>query len=739
MFQKLLEFYAKLVSKHLLDVYDFSLIEVRREQKEEISEYNLIFGSETIKLFTENLFESYKPNSFEADKFLQDNANLLNPNILREKLHETFLKNQTAIRSNNKIVSANRASVTRLNSGLNGSNNELVSTGNPNLKNNHASNYSTNWAPDTFDFPSNNTNSSEKNSKKQDIVEIYNNNNDLKSTEESLDFRVDKYLREKNLVSNSLVSSSRNTFNSNLESIQAEDLRPTAVFGVDKKNNDINNYNNHITNLLNEKQLPNSVPLINKNFDINKNMLVSDDKIQDLVSSSKDSNCRNNYINDIHSDIIIKNNIQPEKKFVIEEDFYRINSPTVDNRSGSLAESEVNILLKPHEKNSNDILYNNNNNKEKEIEHLSSPSPKDIYDNVMISHLKDKSLNKNQLDDVFGLFSKEATQPTINLNSNSNNSFNSNLNNASSLDAAKLNTNLLDFTQYKNPNYKINIGDDYKPEEKLESQSLIDVFKSNNIESNGKPVENHIKKAFNPFEEQEEHHKNQAKSSNLETKPNNLNTNNSRINNENNPQNIKTNDNKNNNNLDEYITNENFNPLTEEEEPFSLEDFREEALRFHNFKRLLHSAEGLSPSEELENRAQEWAEYLAEKETLEKQNLVIEGEEVGESLACISYFINGEKLIEEWYSQIEKYKFENPRKKNSTANFTQMVWKGTNFVGFGAKKSQSGYYFAVALYYPIGNLEGKYAENVMPIDQNIINQINEMNENENGYENQNQH
>jgi len=159
---------------------------------------------------------------------------------------------------------------------------------------------------------------------------------------------------------------------------------------------------------------------------------------------------------------------------------------------------------------------------------------------------------------------------------------------------------------------------------------------------------------------------------------------------------------------------------------FSLENFRDEALKYHNFKRILHDAKVLNPSEELENRAQEWAEYLAEKETFEKRRLSINNELVGENLCCFSDIATGENITEEWYNEIEKYNFESPKKKKSTINFTQMIWKSTAFVGFGCKKSESGNYFVVAFYFPSGNIEGLYQDMIAPLNQKILDEINNM-------------
>jgi hypothetical protein len=716
--QKIIELYATLVSKHLLDVYAFSLTEVKKEQKELINEYKHIFGSETIRIFVENLFEPYQPNSFEADKFFDYNLNLLDPNILRERLKETYDLNETEIKSNNKIVFANRTSITRKT--INNDIGDLVYSGNPNFKSN-----SSNKA---IDNKNNHFDKSDlfDNSKNNLTINSFYTNKNEKSTEESLDSRVDKYLREKGLISSSFGALARN--NSNYK----EDSKPTAAFEINNHNN-INKFENskdkNITDnndyLLNDKDKVKNAPLVANNLEFDINKISFKDKKEDLVNSKNFKIGSNNYVSN-------KNNkdtdAENKKKFSIEENIFQMNSPSLDNLSEGFAESEFNILLKSRRSNSNHHLINilndnNNNNKEKQIELSASPKLKE-KDNIMLIN---NEKEKKKLDDIFSFFGNEASHDPKNIKENFNKNCTQQVKNNHT---ATVNNNLLDFDFTQNTNSNsiiagINIKDAYKKEENSDYQNLFDPFKSNSLENQGKNAKE-TKQVYNPFEDQE--NKDQREELNLK---NVQSANNSKAKNNSNNENNK---NSNNINMLENIQNEDYNKLTEEDQTFNLEDFREEALRYHNFKRLLHSAEELSPSEELENRAQEWAEYLAEKETLENRNLIVEEEEVGENLACIFYSITGEKLTEEWYSHIEKYNFDNPRKKNSTASFTQMVWKSSNFVGFGAKKSQSGYFFAVAFYYQKGNVEGLYADNVLPIDENIINQLNQMDENHNGEE-----
>lgn len=77
-------------------------------------------------------------------------------------------------------------------------------------------------------------------------------------------------------------------------------------------------------------------------------------------------------------------------------------------------------------------------------------------------------------------------------------------------------------------------------------------------------------------------------------------------------------------------------------------------------------------------------------------------------------FIQGRELTESWYKEWEKYDFENRRNyQPGTGHFTQIVWKGSEEVGFG-QASGNSMNFAVAIYYPAGNYLGQFEKNVLP-------------------------
>lgn len=81
---------------------------------------------------------------------------------------------------------------------------------------------------------------------------------------------------------------------------------------------------------------------------------------------------------------------------------------------------------------------------------------------------------------------------------------------------------------------------------------------------------------------------------------------------------------------------------------------------------------------------------------------------------CFSnvYYV-GNEMTESWYNERTKYDYRNPAYQPGTGHFTQVVWKGSEEVGFGRAQGTS-MNFAVAMYYPPGNYMGDFDRNVFP-------------------------
>ena len=43
-----------------------------------------------------------------------------------------------------------------------------------------------------------------------------------------------------------------------------------------------------------------------------------------------------------------------------------------------------------------------------------------------------------------------------------------------------------------------------------------------------------------------------------------------------------------------------------------------------------------------------------------------------------------------------------------------MIWKNSQKIGVGISQANTGYFYIVANYYPGGNIEGQFKENVFP-------------------------
>lgn len=142
------------------------------------------------------------------------------------------------------------------------------------------------------------------------------------------------------------------------------------------------------------------------------------------------------------------------------------------------------------------------------------------------------------------------------------------------------------------------------------------------------------------------------------------------------------------------------------------EKFGNECLVAHNSYREAHGVEALTLDDELTSEAQHWADILAQKGIFEHSGK----NGLGENLAYLSgQKYTGLSVTQMWYDEVEDYSFDTNGSRNGKAigHFTQVVWKGSKYVGFGIAKSDKGV-FICANYRPPGNYTGKFAENVFP-------------------------
>ena len=115
--------------------------------------------------------------------------------------------------------------------------------------------------------------------------------------------------------------------------------------------------------------------------------------------------------------------------------------------------------------------------------------------------------------------------------------------------------------------------------------------------------------------------------------------------------------------------------------------------------------------------SQSWADHSATQHTIEQSF----GSRYGESIALVKdWSINAvdalSSSIDTWYQQVNAYDFNKPQvsQKDKTKDFTQMIWVGTERIGFGVSSSQGYGTTVVVNYDPLGNWRGLFKDNVKP-------------------------
>ena len=130
----------------------------------------------------------------------------------------------------------------------------------------------------------------------------------------------------------------------------------------------------------------------------------------------------------------------------------------------------------------------------------------------------------------------------------------------------------------------------------------------------------------------------------------------------------------------------------------------------HNEKRGLHNSPPLILNEELNELAKEYANKLSNDKKFFK---TFNGKLLGENIYILKALnFDVEEMCILWYNEVKNYDKNNPNYQKKTSHFTQMIWKGTEEIGFGLKR-KNGIYYGVVLYYPAGNVFGEYEENVL--------------------------
>ncbi|XP_058459942.1 Golgi-associated plant pathogenesis-related protein 1-like [Malaya genurostris] len=139
--------------------------------------------------------------------------------------------------------------------------------------------------------------------------------------------------------------------------------------------------------------------------------------------------------------------------------------------------------------------------------------------------------------------------------------------------------------------------------------------------------------------------------------------------------------------------------------------FEEAVLEEHNRLRARHSAAPLRFNSAMNQYAQEWANNLARRNTMQHRSNNKYGENLFASFGKAD--VTGEEAVRAWYNEIKDYRFgqSNPGNFSQVGHFTQLVWKGSRQLGVGKARNGNNIY-VVCNYDPPGNYSGEYPANV---------------------------
>ena len=129
-----------------------------------------------------------------------------------------------------------------------------------------------------------------------------------------------------------------------------------------------------------------------------------------------------------------------------------------------------------------------------------------------------------------------------------------------------------------------------------------------------------------------------------------------------------------------------------------------------NTYRHLHQVSNVSWSLLLQNKSQEWANYLIINNKFEHSKL-----SYGENIALMSNFYNNTTSIlyacDAWYNEEHNYNYANP--SFNAGHFSQIVWANTKYIGAGIASTNTRS-IIVMMFDPPGNVGNQYKINVFP-------------------------
>ena len=147
---------------------------------------------------------------------------------------------------------------------------------------------------------------------------------------------------------------------------------------------------------------------------------------------------------------------------------------------------------------------------------------------------------------------------------------------------------------------------------------------------------------------------------------------------------------------------------------FDLDIYKNSIIKFHNEIREKHKSPPLKKNEKLNDLASIYAESLVNNQEKINYELNMYNDEiVGENI-IVAESKRPEDAFKKILDEEKNYDFNKNKFSKATGHFTQAIWKDTTDIGCGfwVDKENKKYYI-VLLYYPAGNIFGKFSENVI--------------------------
>ena len=147
---------------------------------------------------------------------------------------------------------------------------------------------------------------------------------------------------------------------------------------------------------------------------------------------------------------------------------------------------------------------------------------------------------------------------------------------------------------------------------------------------------------------------------------------------------------------------------------FDLDIYKNSIIKFHNEIREKHKSPPLKENEKLNDLASIYAESLVNNQEKINYELNMYNDEiVGENI-IVAESKRPEDAFKKILDEEKNYDFNKNKFSKATGHFTQAIWKDTTDIGCGfwVDKENKKYYI-VLLYYPAGNIFGKFSENVI--------------------------